>query len=171
MSHRSNEEGAIRRLAVDLVCGLAAGLCAGSFNFLIHILKPHKFEVLVLLRFMLTAVVAYLTVALILNKFWKEVLRRMLPTWIPIAFFGSLFFVILRLLPAAVEGWTGPTVTEPSLVKYLATELGAARSVVILLSLITFPITALIYHSGFILIVMKRWHSGTGPPLSILIKE
>lgn len=169
MSHKSVEKFVVRRLTIDLVCAFAASLCAGTFTFLIHLLKPREFNTLTYIQFMLMASVAYFAVALILHKFWKEGLRRMLPTWILISVFGSILFVIIRLLPAVIGGWSGPTVTEPSLTKYIATEVGAARNVMIFLSLITLPITALIYYAALILKAVKRWHNGAESPPGILI--
>lgn len=157
-----------RQLMTDLVCACAAGLCAGTYSFLIYLLKPREFNITAYLRYTLTALIAYLAVALILHRFWKEGLRRLLPSWILISVFGSIFFAVLRLLPAVIGGWSGPTVTAPYLAEYMTTEVSAARSVVILLSLLTLPITALIYYGGSIRRAVKRWHNGTDSPPSIL---
>jgi hypothetical protein len=46
-------------------------------------------------------------------------------------------------------------------------ETSAARSVIILLSFITLPITALFYYSDSVIRTIKHWHNGTESPLSI----
>lgn len=161
---QSKKKFVAAELARDLTCAFAAGLCAGSFTFIIYLLKPHGFNISTFLKFMLMALVAYVAVALILNKVWARGLRRMVPNWILISVFGSTLFVMLRLLPAVIVGWSGPTVTEPSLATYLTAEIDAARSVVIVLSVITLPITALLYYTNSILRALSRWHNGPELP-------
>lgn len=170
ISHKSVVKFTVGRLPTDLACAFAASLCAGTFTFLIHLLKPREFDILTCIRFMSAALAAYFAVALILHKFWNGGLRRMLPNWILISVFGSIFFVILRLLPAVVSGWSGPTITEPSLTKYIATEIDAARNVIVLLSLITLPITAAVYYADPLIKALRRWHEGAEKSSSILGK-
>ncbi len=167
MSHQSEEQSTAQGVTVEFVCAFAASLFSCTFTFFIHLLKPHEFDILVYIKFMIMALVAYFTVALILNKFWVGSLRRLLPNWIPISVFGSTFFVIIRLLPAVVSGWSGTDVTEPSLAKFIMIEIDAARSVVIILSMITLPVTALIYYSKSIIRALKRWHDSSELPPSI----
>jgi hypothetical protein len=169
ISREPYAQSAPKGLARDLVCALAASLCAGASLYFIYLLKPREFDILSCIKFMSMTMVAYFTVTFILHKFWVGALRRMLPSWILIAVFGSTTFVMIRLLPAIVNGWSGPTVTEPSLAGYITTEISAARSVIILLSIITLPITALVYYADSIIRGAKRWHDSEKVPDSILI--
>jgi hypothetical protein len=152
---------------VDFVCALAATLCAGGFTFLVHLLKPREFDVTVFLKFLLMAATAYFAVALALSRWWVGGLRRMVPSWIPISVFGSTLFVMIRLLPAVVSGWAGPSPAGLTLSGYVGVEIDAARSVVIVLTLITLPATALFYHADSILKAVRRWHGGPESPPSI----
>ena len=152
---------------IDLVCAIAASLCASALTFLIYLLKPHAFDILVYLKFTFTALASYCAVALILSKLWVGGLRRLVPSWIPLSIFGSTVYVALRLLPALVSGWYEPSSTRPSLSRYVEVEIDAARSVIITLSLITLPVTAIIYYGDSILRSIRRWHDGAELPPSI----
>jgi hypothetical protein len=134
-------------LFIDLAAAFAASLCASSFTSLIRFQNRGQFNFLAYARFILLAAGAYLTIALILHWVWTGRFRRLLPSWILIAVFGSLLFVCLRLTPGIIKGWNDPYRSETSFLEYISTEIDAARSVIIVLSLITLPVTGLVHYT------------------------
>jgi hypothetical protein len=127
-------------LRTDLATGFAASLMAALFTSLVNLLSQNHLNPLAYIRFILLAVASYLAIALFLHRFWTGRLRHLVPNWILIAVFGSILFTYVRLTPGIIQGWYDPLRTESSLIDYLLTEIMAARSVLVVLSLITLPV-------------------------------
>lgn len=150
---------------VDLTSAVAAGLCAGAVTSLINALY-HPVNLRAYARVTILAIAAYLIIASLWQAIWGDLLKRMLPSWIVIAFYGSVLFVTVRLLPGVIKGWTDPHRVDQSLIEFISTEMAAARSVIAGLAFITLPITALFHYSGHIARAVRAWHNGP-QPLSI----
>jgi hypothetical protein len=151
-------------LLPDLLAGLAAGLFVSFFDVLFAFKSRTGFAAA---RFTVLAVLSYLAVAALLNGMWRGKLRRMIPNCILIAFAGSLLLVCVEITPGIIGGWYDPRRVDVSLLDYLAHELQAARSVVVLFSLVALPVSAITYYAGTIVEAARRWHNGADEPLSI----
>ena len=160
------EKLSANRSRVDLVGAIAAGVCAGAVRSLINALY-HELNLIAYARWIVLAIAAYLIVASLSQRFWRDSLKRRIPVWILTALFGSILFVTANLMPGIIKGWHDPYRLEHSLWEYISTELAAARSVVIVLSFITLPVTAAFHYAGHIIRAIKAWHEGS-EPLSIL---
>ena len=160
------EKLSMNRSRVDLRGAIAAGICAGAATALGNALY-HELNLMAYARWIFLAVAAYFTVASLSQRFWPNQLKRIVPVWLLTAFCGSILFVTGNLIPGVIKGWYDPYRLERSLAEYISTELDAAKSVIILLSLITIPITATFHHAGHIIRSVKAWHEGPAP-LSIL---
>ncbi len=158
-------------LQVDLACALAAGLTAGLLTSLINVLGEHRASLGRHVSFALTAITVYMAVALALHKVWTGTLRRIVPTWALIAVVGSVLYVVIDLTPGVIKGWYDPYRMEASLIKYLSTELSAARSVMVVLTVITLPVTATLYYAGEIISAVKDWHEGSGARTSVISEQ
>lgn len=151
-------------LVVALTSAIAAGLGAGAFRSVIHRLNQQQVNPLAYVKFMLTAVAAYLVVALLLHYLWYGLCERLVPVWIPIAILGSAVFVLISLTPDVINAWYDEYRGRISLSKYILTEFYAARDVITFLSLITLPITGAIYYTIRIVQKAKAWHNPNDPP-------
>ncbi|HEX8131423.1 MAG TPA: hypothetical protein VF527_20150 [Pyrinomonadaceae bacterium] len=154
-------------MSTDLLTGLAAGLWVSLFSNLFALKSRTGFA---MARFTLLAVLSYVAVAALLNCVWRSNLRRMVPNFILIAVAGSLLLVCIKLVPGVIGGWYDPYRLESSLYDYLAHELQAARSVVIVFSLVALPVSAITYYAGSMFEAARRWHSGTDESISIVCK-
>lgn len=134
-------------LIADLASAIAASLCPTLFTSFISFQNQNKADFFAYARYFFLAITAYSVVALLLGWLWTKRLRRIIPSWIIIAFLGSILFVLVRLLPSVIKGWNDPYNMESSLLKYLLTELDSARSVVIVLSILTLPISGIIHYN------------------------
>lgn len=132
-------------LPADMAAAFAAALAAALEGFLIKLLDKQYIPLPMYIEYVLLALASYLAVALLLHRFWAGLLRRVLPSWILTAFFGSILFVFIRLTPGIIGGWYDPLRLQSSLFDYISTEISAAKSVVVLLSFITIPIAGLAY--------------------------
>jgi hypothetical protein len=135
-------------LLLDLMAALAASLIAALLTSLVNFQNQHSINIIAYTRFILLAVAAYSAIAIFLHQFWTGWLRRIVPNWVLIAFFGSLLFVCVRLAPGIIKGWYNPLRSESSFLNYISTEIDAARSVVIVLSFVTLPVAGGIYYSS-----------------------
>ena len=149
----------------DLAGAIAAGVCAGAESAVIRALY-HEVTLVAYARWTFLAIAAYFTVASAAQRFWPNELRRIVPVWLLTAFFGSVFYVAGKLLPAVIKGWYHPF-TESSLGEYISRELSAASSVVLLLLFITIPVTATFHYAAHIIRGIKAWREGP-IPLSIV---
>ncbi len=122
---------------------------------------------------MLTAVASFLSVALLVERFWRGQLSRMLPNWILIAVFGSLLYEVIAFTPAMINSWNAQLAqpAEPSLIDFVRKGIDMHRSALIINWLITLPITAAIFYSGIIARVLRHWHNEPEKPLRILGKR
>lgn len=150
------------RLLSEVVAAFAASLAAASLTSVIAFHNEHHKTFFTYIRLYLIGIVAYVAIALFLHNFWRGKLRRMIPVWIMIPVFGSLLFVFLWLTPGIVRGWYDPFRQEITFSDYLSVEADAARSVVIVLSLITLPVTGISYHIGRKVITYLYLHSAKG---------
>ena len=154
------------RSRADLAGAMAAGVCAGAVTSLVDALY-HEENLMAYAGWIFFAIAAYFTVASLTQRFWPSQLKRIVPVWLLTALFGSIIFVASNLIPGAIKGWHDPYRLERSLAEYISTELDAARSVIILLSVITIPVTGAFHHAKDIITGIKAWHEGRAP-LSIL---
>jgi hypothetical protein len=137
-------------LLPDLLTGLAAGLHVSLFDALFAFKSRTGF-----------------VVAALLNGMWRGKLRRMVPNCILIAVAGSLLLVCIEITPGVIGGWYDAHRAELSLSEYLSNELQAARSVVVVFSLVALPVSAITYYAGSIVKAALRWHNGANESLSI----
>lgn len=151
------------RIRVDLWSAIAAGLCAGICTSLEDALD-HSVNPSLYAKALILSTAAYLTVAWLLHLSLFQSVRRVVPSWLIIAFLGSALFVVMDLAPAVIKGWTRPHRIEQSLVKYLSNELYAAGVVIVFFTLITMPITALVYYAADIVRAARTWHDGPETP-------
>jgi hypothetical protein len=153
----------------DLIGAIAAGVCAGAVRSLIHALH-HQLTLWAYVRWTILAIAAYFAVATLLQRFWRGVIERSVPTWVLTALLGSIIFVAVVLTSGVIKGWYDPSRVDSSLIGYILTEAKATGSVVIVLSLITLPVTATFHHARDITRAAKDWHTGSEPP-SILRRQ
>jgi hypothetical protein len=133
-------------LLADLAAASAASLTAALFTSLVNLLSQRNLKLVAHIRFILLAAASYLAIALFLHRFWAGRLRHLIPNWILIAVFGSILFTFVRLTPGIIKGWYDPLKMESSLIDYLLAEIIAARSVIIILSLLTLPVAWSTYY-------------------------
>jgi hypothetical protein len=136
------EDTFIAELAAALIAAFSAALLTSLVNFF----NQHQVNPLAYMRFMFLAAASYLLAAALLHVSWPTLFRRAVPNWIPISLIGSLLFVMVRLTPGIIRGWHDPLRLESSLSSYLLNEIDAAKSVVIVLIVMTLPLTALAYY-------------------------
>lgn len=132
-------------LLADLAAAFAAGLTGALMTLLVRFLDQQPVPVATYVKYAVLGVASYSAVALVLHRFWTGTLRRVAPAWLLTAFFGSILFVLIRLTPAVIKGWHDPLNLQPSLLDYAATEISAARSVVVFLSFVTIPVSGVVY--------------------------
>jgi hypothetical protein len=149
---------------------LAAGLCVRAFEFVIYILGDFQSNLLREVKFTLIAVASYLAVALLLSRFWKGKFRRLLPVWLLVAFWGSLLYESIVLVPSLIYFWNTPNQLETNLFKFILTELGFARTTFILNFFIALFVMAIIRYADTSIQAVKNWHYQTQDSLSILSK-
>jgi hypothetical protein len=160
------EEFSSHRMRIELLSGLAAGLCAAGIISLVYALK-HPFNLIAYARFVVMGVTAYLAIAALTYRFWRGSLRRMLSSCVLIAVLGSILFATIRLLPGVMEGWTPAQSSSIPLTQYISTEITAALGFVFVLILATLPVAALFQYAGHIVRATRDWHNGP-VPLNIL---
>jgi hypothetical protein len=132
-------------LLTDLAAAIAAGLSAGLVTAFISAQSERKVNSLAQTKLILLALVSYLVIALLLHWFWTGAFRRVAPKCILICILGSLLFVTIRLTPGIIDGWNAPSLREkPPLSEYISTEISAALSVIIFLSIVTLPVAAIV---------------------------
>lgn len=112
-------------------------------------------------KYLLVALMVYSSVALLIEQYWKGVLSRILPNWIPIALFGSIIYECFILVPAMVRYWNDPVtqMKNPDLTEFVLREAVTLRSVLILDWVITLSATALVYYAGSIIKLIKYWRN------------
>jgi hypothetical protein len=132
-------------LTAELAAAFAAGLAAAFLTILVKLLDRQVVALATYGMYTLTAVASYSATALLLHQLWTGLPARIAPRWVLTAFLGSTLFILIRLTPGMVGGWYDPLRLQPSLLDYIATEVTAARSLVVVLSLMTLPITGLVY--------------------------
>ena len=147
----------------DLTGAIAAGLCAGAVRSLIHALH-HELTLWAYARWTILAIAAYFVVATLWQRFWRGLVEPIVPTWVLTGLVGSMIFVAVILTSGVIKGWYDPSRVDSSLMGYILTEVKAAGSVFILLSLITLPVTATFHHARDIIRAAKDWHTGSEPP-------
>ena len=130
----------------ELAAAVVAALSAALLTSLVNLSNQHRVNPLTYLRLTLLATAAYLVAASLLHFFWPTSFRRVIPNWILISPLGSLIFVIVQLTPGVIRGGLDPLRLEPTWSEYLLNEMDAAKSVVLVLSAITLPVTGLAYY-------------------------
>lgn len=144
----------------DLIGAITGGICAGLFESFTYGLY-YDLTLWACTRRIVLGVATYFIVAAILQRFWSE---HVVPSWLLTVFFGSVMFVAAPLAPALIRGWYDPQRMPQSLTAYLLRELGAARSVVIVMNFVTLPILAVFHYAHDIVKATKEWHAGSEPP-------
>jgi hypothetical protein len=132
-------------LLAALAAAFASGLAAALLTLLVKLLDGQYVPIHTYVKYVLLAVASYSAVALLLHRLWPEKLRGLAPTWISTAFFGSILFVLIRLTPGIIGDWYDPVKLQSSLLNYILTEISAAKSVIVFLSLATIPISGVLY--------------------------
>lgn len=155
MSHNLAQSLHEDNLLAESTAALAAGLSAAALTLAFKLLYQ-PVPIGTYFRFILLGLVSYLLVALLLHKFWKGLLGRVIPKWLLIAILGSVVFVVLRLTPGVIGGWYDPLRLEHSFEEYITTEINAAASVVLFLCAIAIPTAGLVYYSFSIVRLLKR---------------
>lgn len=166
MNSLENSRDYPKSLRTNLLCGLATGLCAGLFVTLVNqlALSPSKVRPVAQIGSMFLALVVYSVSALVVYYLSPISPKAPLPPWLLIPIVGNLIFVVFRLGPGVVAGWLDPLASETSLLEYVMNEVRAASSLLFALSVVTLPITALIYHRPKLIESARLWHQGVAPP-------
>ena len=150
----------------DLAGAVVAGFSAGAVQALISALF-RDLGFWTGARPIIIGVAVYLLVGLLLQRFWRN---RLAPNWVLTSLIGTILFIAALLGPAIISGWYDPYNVHQVSMDYLSPELDAARSGVILLHLVTLPVTAIFHYSREIIGATKKWHAGS-EPTSILRGE
>ena len=151
----------------DLLCGIAAGLCAGLIFAMINQLSfdPAKISRFSQARSIIIGLITYCLSAILVNQFATGRFRKILPNWLVISIIGGLMFTIMKLGPGIIGGWFDPFNTDKSLIGYLTNELRSAPSLILLLTAVTTPITFVVsYRRKIIEIFIRSWHALTPRP-------
>jgi hypothetical protein len=149
-----------RKLDVALTCAFAASLCVSLLFYLVSTasspFSPSRF-----LKYTLITFSCYTCVALLLHKFWIGTLNRILPLWIPIAVWGSLLNEVIGSIGWLPQALNDPYFrgASPFLGDAFWNEIEMMRSVFLVHSLITLPVTGLIYYSGAMVRAVRNWHN------------
>lgn len=162
----ATEELFANRSKNDLAGAITAGVSAGVVRSVINALY-NDFTLWACISWILLGVMAYLTVGILFRHFWRN---RILPNWMLTAFFGSMLFILAQAVPGVIKGWYDPYAVHQSFMDYILLELDATKSVVIMLSFVTLPITAIFHYAREIVRATKEWHDGSTPD-SILSDE
>lgn len=147
------------RRKVDLWSAVAAGLCIGMLRYLFHGLD-HSESLSFYAGELIQAVGSYFTVAYLFNRVGK-VLPKVIPSWMVIASLGSALYIVVDLALPVIRRWA---YVEQSFAEYFSYELYVAGFLIVSLTLITMPITALIYYAGSIVRGLIAWHNGPETP-------
>lgn len=165
------ERFAQRRLYVALTCACAASVCVSLLFYVVSTasdpFNPYRF-----LKYTLITFSSYTCVALFLHKFWTGTLNRILPLWILISVLGSLLNEIAGSVEWLPQALNDPYLRRmyPSFSEALWNELEMIRSVFLVHSFITLPVTGTIYYSGAIVRAVRGWHNRPEYGLGILGK-
>lgn len=145
-------------LAIHLACALAASLCVSFFLCGTASMGEPQTPYVRCAWHALFAVMVYMIVALLIQRFWTGTLARVLPNWIPIAVFGSALYLSILIASATTGLWEAYSrlTKEPNLFEFIVEVLDKQRSVLVGLWFITLPITALIYYAGSIVKVVRH---------------
>lgn len=138
-------------LRVDLAEALIPGLLIASVLAFINGESMRGMQWQPSVRLFFSTLGCYLLAALLLHYFWKGQLRRLLPTWVLIPVLGAILSLGVYMLPGIIAGWDSPNRADVTLDVYLSRAIRAWRFIVILFSLITIPIAALIHYSNHII--------------------
>lgn len=127
----------------DLLCGMAAGLCAGLIFALINQLSfdPAKVSRFHQARSVVFGLITYCLSAILVNQFSSRRFRKILPNWLVIPIIGGLVFTMMKLGPGIIGGWLDPLKIDESVIGYLTNEIRSAQSLIVLLIAVTTPIT------------------------------
>ncbi len=168
---RQIERFSQRRLYVALTCAFASTLCV-SFLFYVVSTASDPFDPYRFLKYTLIAFSSYTGIALFLHRFWTGTLNRILPLWILISILGSLLNEAIGSIEWLPQALNDPYLRRmyPSFSEALWNELEMIRSVFLVHSFITLPVTGIIYYSGAIVRAIRGWHNRPECGLSILGK-
>jgi len=137
------------RLYVDLLCGFAASIVTSAFFWFVRLSSAWEMSASLFIRInvrsILISVASYLLVALMLNKYWPQLLRSIIPTWATIPLLGTLIFFAIEFVPLSMNYADRPS-------------LGTFGIVYAFICVITLPVTGLIYYSSNIIRKLKGWH-------------
>ena len=132
-------------LRTELAAAVSAGLAAAAVTLFFRLLRqPVPIEVYV--KYFVFGIASYALAASVLHEFWTGWPSRIAPKWLLMALLGSLIFLALRLSPGIIQGWLNPLESQP-LREYILTELTAASSVFMVLTLVTVPVAGAVYYS------------------------
>ena len=154
---------------VDLIGAFAAGLAVGASVFLVDGADGDR-DWQRCANATLVAVLSYLSVILLLQRFWSGTLKRLLPHWLMVSVLGSFLFITIVAITSmnmTFELWNYYQTRMP-LSEFIAQELEMLRSVFLVFVFLTLPITAVIHYAGAIVRFVARWHNGSEQVLSII---
>lgn len=154
---------------VEVASALAASLGISGLVCLISAVdQDSPFDLRRCVSFVLLSVASYSAVALLLHRFWTGLLKRLIPIWILIAFFGSALLVSIVGIDTGIFFWKSPQRMERTLIEFVSVQMESLQILFILVLCITLPITATVYYAGSIVRVVRRWHNGAEKPPTIL---
>lgn len=136
-------------LRIELATALSAGAAAAVVTLFVRLffrLQHNQVPIASHIRYFLLGFAAYALAASILYQFWTGWLGRIIPRWLLMPVLGSFIFVVLQLTPGIIGGWLDKLESH-SLGDYISTEISAASSVFILLTIVTVPVAAAVYYS------------------------
>lgn len=154
---------------VEIASAIAAGLGISVLVCLISIVdQDSSFDFRRCFSFTLLSVASYSAVALLLHRYWTGLLKRMVPIWILIAFFGTALLVSIIGIDTGIFFWKSSQRVEQNLAEFMLVQLEDVRVLFILVCCFTLPITATVYYAGSIVRAARRWHNRSDAPPSIL---
>lgn len=156
---------------VDLLSALAAGFGLSVVGLVLLNISAFRrlnpMDVFDVARFVLRVTIPYLIAGLIIHWTWTKPLRRVLPIWLMIACLGSWLLVV------STGAWSfytdavasnAPATMLRTLPDYLRDKMKDALGGLVVLSVITLPMTATVHYADSIVTAVRRWHNGPKPP-------
>ena len=152
---------------VEIASAVAAGLGLSGLACLISVVDHDSvFDFRRCIGFMVFAVGSYLTVALLLCRWWKGQLKHAIPIWILIALLGTMFLVGVISIDRGIVFWRSSQRTV--LGEFINGQWEDIKFLFVLGCGITLPITATVHYAPNIIRAFVRWRKGPEPPRSIL---
>lgn len=137
-----------RSLFVDLLGAIASASCMAAITHMLHSNDGAYFQRLWVRDFFI-ALACYSAVALLLHRYWRGNLRRMVPSWSIIAVMGTLLFVNVSSLPAMVIAWKNHGGgTAFAFVRFAVAWVLSQTTLVAVFSIVALLVTSAIYYAN-----------------------